>query len=726
MASSFSQLTSNPPQTTVSLHHLSSQDRRITLARILVHFEDHKYQIRGIPCCRSCFQHVHGVTKFHVEAALELLHHGCKPDRRHHLDMADRAARHLGRPVVITYAMGRFMDSWLARHTMINARDGRRHLGFQPIGRWLYDDFVRESSVGGSYHQFLLVFDKKMASVSVPRGKLDLKACSRCFQLMARYRSAAQAGDGTRMERIRAEMELHQQYQYGERDHLHELRDASAAAPSELLFVVLDATYPVNMPSITQDSDFKRSTPKLALAPMALINHARRNKPGGGKEVFFYVAGNGKDGANENISYLHHHLLHLGDGERARKFVLQLDSGSGGKNKFMIAYLAYAVTVLRWFDEVNVFFLIAGHTGEDVDGMTAKFRLPLRKGTPCVSGADLASRWGRFFPNPDTQPQVSFFFDAKRCDGSLWSPMPNGQAVLSIMQDWKAFFVPHLNYLSGYTDKNATMTEASIHCWRINAAGLSVKRLAVLSGEHWSAPVEIFHSPPVGNPKPLHFGDPALVLAKPATESPLDVARGARAALCGAGMLQVQDELWWDWVVSELEKCELPLAPDDGAAAKRQKRKPKEIDVEDPPMLISRRPAAVAGGDPVVRASDIVDDDDNDGESPEYEVERITDKRLRDDQLEYYVWWAKPYSDHGWQPAENLVNCAEAIDAYERAVSGKLTSGNAHHAELQHELREQEHAAAVSNMVECEWCHQQCRGKRGLTTHQRSCKQKPD
>jgi hypothetical protein len=70
----------------------------------------------------------------------------------------------------------------------------------------------------------------------------------------------------------------------------------------------------------------------------------------------------------------------------------------------------------------------------------------------------------------------------------------------------------------------------------------------------------------------------------------------------------------------------------------------------------------------------------------------------------------------------NLVHCQDKIDNFEMTQQGLWHHDKAH-AELGHEIWEQEQREAEKDAILCEFC-QQAFKKRGLTNHQKHCKSK--
>jgi hypothetical protein len=345
-----------------------------------------KFCFLGVRCCVDCFSTIHNVTEYTMRQARERLHALMHPEE--HLPRAGPANRR-GRPPDASQAATTFIHAWLTRECMINARNGGLHLSFVLIRSLLYGEFVETraaiaaASVACSESTFRGVLKQvlKTRNISMPRTASDLKSCGCCYRLSHERRSALCRGDHDAVALIETAMHEHQAVQYLLRDEqLARFRVAPLLRDSHL-YLSIDATFPLQFPSMPVDTDEKRATPKAVQPFMALQDHG--DAPTSGGELLFYLVGNGKDDANVCASYIDWWMQRRMAERQNRtlaEFHLDIDSGPGCKNTVIVGLLALYVA-RGVCQSVHVHFLLAGHSGNKLDGMTSHLRVGMRQRT---------------------------------------------------------------------------------------------------------------------------------------------------------------------------------------------------------------------------------------------------------------------------------------------------------------------------------------------------------
>jgi hypothetical protein len=567
-----------------------------------------------------------------------------------------------------------------------------------------------------------------------------MKACTRCFELTALRRQAAQRNDLDEMKQLEAEMKEHQDIQYAERDLFHQRRDYLLKNDTDTTSLALDATFDVNFPNIPQDSNLKRKIPKLNVHAFTIIHHSSVAENGG--YMCFYIGGN-KETSNFDISYLDWCLRRLkSKGLLRKRLELQLDSGATLKNRVMIGYLSYIVH-LGWVEEVEVCFLIAGHTGEAIDGLTAKFRQPLRFSVPCYSGADFLRRWKDFFPN-EKPPAPFFFADFGGIDH--WTAMPGlAQPVEHLVRDWASFLRPYTENVSGFSGHNAGMSHLSIHVWKLrknnkNEVEMVVRRLRSLSSDFDSEPVVVSRSFSADSaPIPVNFSS----VDYPEGSNPVEVCKYMLGD--SSKLISKSDKEWWTWLSSGLERwdrsCLIP------SKKKKKTREKVVVLLSDIPKLKitgkrrKKEDVAAEFGDESSESEGEIESegDEFDGDDPEYLVHSLKDRRVAigedgKEEVQFLVQYGGNYlnEEPSWQPLQNLAGAMRMVDEYERlhshqrdeaVVGGGLSDKNKAASELAHQVRDEENRKKSKKDAKCPDCGKEFT-QRGLTTHKRSCKKK--
>lgn len=480
----------------------------------LLHLGEGAYRFLGVKCCRSCFGTIHNITKYCLDAAharvKSVLSGNCEDD--------DEAECLVGRKRTASLVAQDFIEGWLRAQCMVNARKGNLHLPFYPVVRLVYDEFVLVYGVEScSLTTFTGVWKdcKKALRVTVPRLKSDLKTCSRCWWLSQERRAALRIRDvdlrAARVKEIEGEMREHQGIQYALRAMQFGRIMTAPFQRLEVAFLSQDATFPVNYPSIPQDSELKRAMAKIPQPFMAIMDHGGAGERAG--DLCFYLYGVGKDDANVNASYLHWSVnKHVA--RSCRELHLDMDSGSDGKNWVVIGLLAYYVATGR-FDRVHVHFLLTGHSGNKVDGLTSHMRVGLRRDNQWSPATVDLARYYKKQP----MPCVEMFFDVPDGNSLVMPTARGGVPVQPLMLDFRSFLNDHVEQIGGYCAHNVEKPEYSIHEWILQKEAcapneepshvtLRVKRLP--SDEQWSGPARVLSLSkiPPGQPARLLAGKP--------------------------------------------------------------------------------------------------------------------------------------------------------------------------------------------------------------------------
>jgi hypothetical protein len=682
----------------------------------LVQLGQYRFHFCGVTVSQGFYLCTHNITHHILEAGATLYH------KLMHGKAIERPTPGPGRKAEEFSAVLEWLtDKWLPEVSMTNARNEEKHICFNPIAVWVWRECTAAIGHSVSYSTFLRAYHVAMHDVSVPRTGSDLKSCGRCFLLMLQHMHAMQSGDHDVADECKTAMSHHISTQYaGKLVYWHCREQVWTGGALHVLLLSMDGTRPINIPALVRRTDLSDGLPLVRFQVMSIIVHNEHNDNSG--RIGFYI-GAGHETANVDVSYLDAILAMPALQVHRDQLRLILDGGSAAKSWPMVCYLAWLVESGR-FREVLVQFSHAGHGGDMNDGMTSHLRNGVRKNLVC-SPQSMLDHWSKMFPSTP-RPTPMFFSDLRLKDGQ---GEPEGQ--LGLMYDWKTLFEPCWANLSGYCQQNVENPDNSIHMWRFSRgdggfAMLQVKRLAQDPDSVYSNSVRVLLQQPSGKPSRLWFHNPNNTYVGTLFERPIVVCDTVLSTL-GLSMSK-SDHLWWKSYRALVERCKMPTQyAKPERKTTRAPRAKVPVDLSKPPELHQGRKASSQSKGIMDNADvvneDVEEDPDNltlDGEDPEYHVERIVSKEVRDGVVFYHVAWAEPYNDITWEPVTNLVHCQAKIDEFETAQEG-LRHYNKAHAELGHEIREQEAQAAAQHRVMCQFCQREF-AKRGLATHQRSCK----
>ena len=669
----------------------------------------------GETICRVCYLRVHSVTEYAYREALRLFRSMQLPQEH-----ADRA----GRPSVKFQLCVGFVHQWIALRSVSTSRDGRRHLPFWPRISWLYYDF-REFCITTfvrsvpSEETFRIAAKQELSTVSLPRGNADLKGCTTCTRNVLAFEKAATSKNPDEAQRIRALQREHEEIAMAERHNYHDRRRYAQDHPGAIWMFVQDWTHPFLFPIMHQRTADRDHCQKFAVNYFVQINHSQRHTTDEqGVNFFWFVGGDGKDDGNANASAICYNISKRAkEGPMPLRADIQLDSGSGGKCCLTISVLAYLMEVKKFFpDGIDVHFMISGHTGDDMDAVTAHVRSKCHQFGNWWSVDEVLRHFPKFYPL-GRPPKVTLFTDFEE-KADHRDTLFNARFADHFYFDWITFLAPYANRLSGICDKNVTRTEDTIHHWALRLDGaratLRVARRSSGPAAVLSDPVFLLHSaPPATGPSRVFFCDEKHKLAG-----------GVNLPHVLACFMKEQESsmpdaarLFYGGLLDEMQMCEFSsVAPALPLATSRRKVVKRVVNLQLKPVLacrppkgvvVSRAPAAArTRGSGQARESDSDSDSDEmedlevpgaavdgDGESEgeeesseeqlfrnaatgevEFEVEQILDKEMRRGKAFYLVQYKTTDGEPAsWQPVEFLSGAEEIVAAFEtkRAAADK-------------------------------------------------------
>jgi hypothetical protein len=116
---------------------------------------------------------------------------------------------------------------------------------------------------------------------------------------------------------------------------------------------------------------------------------------------------------------------------------------------------------------IDTYFMIKGHTGDDMDAKSATVRYAVHTAGDWWSPFDVFDYFPTLYPR-GCFPRVTVFSDFQLKPGCGPSPFLSSPPMTSdhFLHDWETFFAPYCNNITGFTDKMVSRTEDSIHHWR--------------------------------------------------------------------------------------------------------------------------------------------------------------------------------------------------------------------------------------------------------------------
>ncbi len=638
--------------------------------------ERQSLRVMGEVCCRDCYLRVHDVTIYTWKAARTLY-------KDNTLEKAH--ALRVGRPAEQFAQCAEWMHRWINNHSVSTSRDGRKHLPMRPLYAWLYFDFNLEWLESGdetkipSRETFRVAAKQALASISLPRGNADLKGCSTCARNVMAYEKAMKGGDAVRGRQIREEQAEHERVSLVTRHSYHSRREFAAANPMDVWSIVQDWTFPFMFPILHQRTAERDHCEKFVVNYWTQICHSERlTTPSRGVKFFWFLGGNGKDNGNANASALFFNVTTRREkGPLPPRAEVQLDSGSGGKCCVTIGVLAFMMESLGWFpDGIDAHFMISGHTGDDMDAVTAFVRYKCHTNGNWWSVDDVLEKFWMFYPNGGS-PDITLFADLER-DNNVWKETAfNRRFAAHFLYDWKAFLLPHMNQLAGITDKAVSRTEDSIHWWNLRLVNghveLRVARRSVGAEAILSDPVRVFYTtPPRNGPSKIYSHDVRHAIAGGVDLQ--DVVEQFEKEQCAQ---------WTDVSRDFLHNLKLELAmckfgePRERAGPKQPKSTAKRVaDLTARPVLTAKPPKGSQEGGLVV-AGDGSDDEEEPSsedenfrdaagdEEIEWEVQAILGKRIRRGKVQYLVRYVNE-NEESWQSEANVENAQVLVSAFEK------------------------------------------------------------
>lgn len=661
-----------------------SKDSTLLVATDLLCSGPRRFQFLGTSTCAECYCVIHEVTKYRLRQARKLLQ---TPINQSYSDSLFGHYPLPQRDALLRNHATEFISKWCHMRRITTSRDGStNYLPFKPMISLVYYDYVQEEGRDGrspaSYEIFRQAFHEEIKNWAFPRYKNEVKACETCWDLYRLILRAQRQGEEENLRKYRSQLAEHQTLAYSERQEYYADRIASKE-DNLTLCLIADFTFPFNLFYHHQRTRQTSPLPQIAVGFGALIDHSAREN-GGGAYYYWNIAASGKDDANTVCSLIYHYLSHKqknGADFTGKTLKLQLDNGGSNKCLVTLGFCAW-VRVHFGFHRVFVSFLIRGHTGEDVDGITASMRIKLRSNFDYFSLSSVKDNiFPRAFPFSESAPTIFQFLDLEH--GEQWQETDFNKQFDHFLYDFDTFLKGTMNDISGFTGKGADRTEHTIHAWKFDEEGrFSATFLRSLPDPQWSDPIPVFSRlPRAGSlPKRLFHGSPRHVISAGVDFQQLEREILAKEML---NQMDPTDIAFWRSFFDEVHQCKVPNVAPDVVAGKKQKRKSyarRTIDLNKPPVITFKERASNVISDEeddvysADSGSEVSSEEEEDAEARQWEQERyevahILQKQARDDGIQYLVEFKDPMEGElpEWISAHLLTSdsALAAIRAYE-------------------------------------------------------------
>eukprot|EP01103_Thecamoeba_quadrilineata_P019099 TRINITY_DN75_c0_g1_i3.p1 TRINITY_DN75_c0_g1~~TRINITY_DN75_c0_g1_i3.p1 ORF type:complete len:751 (-),score=109.78 TRINITY_DN75_c0_g1_i3:31-2283(-) len=237
-------------------------------------------------------------------------------------------------------------------------------------------------------------------------------------------------------QQLRKLQDDHTKLHRAERLAYHQRRDQSFKDPSEILSMIIDASSPMFLPHVAPFPKGFCRAERLKVMIYGLINHSIRKK-----FLYLLLPTWDQQGPNLTLTILFHQLLQMkSEGRLPKQFFLQLDNCyKENKNKYLFGALAFLVHI-GWFDSVQISFLIAGHTHEDVDQLFSTFAVPMKE-TSVSSLPQFIEYLDKWYPRANSRPTAIF---------------------LTCLYDFKTWLEPHLARLEGHSKPHSFLFKKDV------------------------------------------------------------------------------------------------------------------------------------------------------------------------------------------------------------------------------------------------------------------------
>lgn len=437
------------------MNYSSSKDRKSQLvARDIQSFGTKvvKFMFDGEVVCKNCYMMLHNVTHHDITEARSLL----KDDTKFFAEDEFCLSQSTNRPAKKLDFAQNYIREWFLKHCGYASRDNvKNNLPFPPIIAVVYEEFLKDcpSEMKCSLEWFRQAFQKERMNWKTPRHSREIKACSHCYRYCAKLLQLRQRGDIEMYEKTKKEMREHQEIAYKERLAYYE--DRESAKREEIVGLIVDFTNPLYFPFLPYRTALKDGLEKLPVGFGSIIDHCPKTD-GGGSHFYFLHAMANHDNANSVCCLIFHHL----ERRKRKNFLLQekelriqLDSSSTNKSKLVLKFLSWCIARYK-LSSVLMSFLVVGHTGEDVDGVTSAVRNHIRNCGNVFSP-------DTFFHEKHGSYEEYHCMDFLTTDGEK---QIGSRAYSHFLMDFEGMFEKCQLGVGGFTGKTASRTEHSVHC----------------------------------------------------------------------------------------------------------------------------------------------------------------------------------------------------------------------------------------------------------------------